>query len=227
MHQAYYDSADKFNDYFSFMTSETSATSDVNYTYLGSDSEFKFIGTEVYYKIYNNVTTMTSVISKVDTYNSDSTNIAGAAEYLIDTQKYQTLNTSTGTVTPLVKVSGVNKYCYIRLMDIAGGTEEYQNAICIGTKAVTNSSDSSIETIYYPRRAINSDYGFNFNSDDDYNPLPKSGDDDVTYSSSATEEGKWYVDMYAISVGRDNSFSQSYSKALHLGSVTIDEDDYD
>ncbi|MBQ2481529.1 MAG: hypothetical protein II516_09795, partial [Treponema sp.] len=76
-----------------------------------------------------------------------------------------------------------------------------------------------------PRRYINSNYGFNFGQDDN-NPLPKNGDADVNYSSSSSDSGTWYVDMYAVSVGRDTSYSTSYSKVLFLGSVKIQESDY-
>ncbi|MBQ4025563.1 MAG: hypothetical protein II611_09265, partial [Treponema sp.] len=66
---------------------------------------------------------------------------------------------------------------------------------------------------------------FNFGQDDN-NPLPKSSDEDVNYSGYSSESGVWYVDMYAVSVGRDVSYATSYSKVLFLGSVKILESDY-
>ena len=63
----------------------------------------------------------------------------------------------------------------------------------------------------------------------EFNPLPVSGDEDVDWQTSVPEgdEGKWFVDMYAVTVGRDATFTYSYSRVLHLGSVTINQSDYD
>lgn len=227
INEPYYSGSDPLTRYFSFQTNESTATSEVNSGYLNASSSFIFSGTEVYYKIYNNYSTMLSVESRVDSYNSDSTNVSGSAEYLINTKGYVTLNTSSGNISPLIPATGENRYCYIRLMDY-GNNVAYQNIICIGSQQFSYYDPNNvISNTYYPRRSINSEYGFNFNSDDENNPLPVQGDDDFEYSSTASESGVWYVDMYAISVGRDDTFSRSYSKAERLGSITIYESDYD
>ncbi|MBQ5450514.1 MAG: hypothetical protein IIT57_10795, partial [Treponema sp.] len=106
---------------------------------------------------------------------------------------------------------------------------DFQQGICISNQSMTK-YDPSKALMHngqpvMPRRYINSNYGFNFGQDDN-NPLPKNGDADVNYSGSASESGSWYVDMYAVSVGRDTSYSTSYSKVLFLGSVKIQESDY-
>lgn len=228
LNEPYYSGSDPLTRYFSFQTNETSATSEVNASYLNASSSFLFSGTEVYYKIYNNYSTMLSVQTRVDSYTSDSTNVSSAADYLINTAKYVQLNTSSGSISPLISAVGENRYCYIRLMDY-GNDSAYQNVICVGSQQLTSYSDSnnSITNIYFPRRSINSKYGFNFNSDDENNPLPVQNDEDVTYSSSSSESGTWYVDMYAISAGRDETFSWSYSIPRRLGSIAIYENDYD
>lgn len=227
INEPYYSGSDPLTRYFSFQTNESAATSEVNASYLNASSSFIFSGTEVYYKIYNNYSTMLSVQKNVDSYTSDSTTASSAAYYLIEREKYVQLNTSSGNISPLVHVTGENKYCYIRLMDY-GNNIAYQNVICIGSQQFSYyDPNNAISNTYYPRRSIDSKYGFNFNSDDENNPLPVQGDEDFNYSSTASESGVWYVDMYAISAGRDESFSWSYSSPLRLGSITIYESDYD
>ena len=56
---------------------------------------------------------------------------------------------------------------------------------------------------------------------DNYDDVVK-GDEDFNCSDTADEEGKYYVAMYAVAVGRDSTFQTFYSNILYLGSVTID-----
>ena len=49
-------------------------------------------------------------------------------------------------------------------------------------------------------------------------------DEDVKGRAS---NGIWYVNMYAVSVGRDASYTPYYSLVCHLGSVAIDENSED
>ncbi len=210
---------DRANYYFSFLTNETGDNASLE------DSDFTFLGTEVYYKIYNNYSTMTSVQSAVDSLNSSS-DVSAAATNLINTRGYKTLLLSPKTLTPLVAKTGKNRYVYIRL----NSTDTEESIACYGSSAMRSydSSDTSITVLGKPLRniATGSDCGFDFNSDDDENPVPKSGDEDVNYSSTSNS-GVWYVDMWAVSIGRDSSYSSSYSKLLHLGSITIAEEWYD
>ena len=206
-HTSYYTTEDGIYRYFSFVTNEESSLGD-NDQYFSSSSELVFLGTEVYYKIYNNYSTMVSAENAIDSLNSSSSNYAAAAESLIESRGYKPLKFSSGSFIPLVEAgsSPNNRHVYIRLNDY--GTEVDYNGQPV-----------------MPRRYINSNYGFNFGQDDN-NPLPKNGDADVNYSSSSSDSGTWYVDMYAVSVGRDTSYSTSYSKVLFLGSVKIQESDY-
>ena len=219
-HTAYYTADDYAQKYFSLMTYETGTNAD----YLTSSSELSFKGTEIYYKIYNNLSTMLSNQSTVSSLNTAS-NYSAAAERLIETQGYKQLKLSNGAITPLIKATGKNRYVYIRLTDY-GGSEAYQQGICVAS-SIMNSYDSSNALTYngvavFPRRYINSSYTFNFGGDNsDTDKVPTKDDDDVTWSTTTTETGKWYVDMYAISIGKDTTFSNSYSLVLHLGSMTI------
>lgn len=228
-HTSYYTTEDGIYRYFSFVTNEESSLGD-NDQYFSSSSELVFLGTEVYYKIYNNYSTMVSAENAIDSLNSSSSNYAAAAESLIESRGYKPLKFSSGSFIPLVEAgsSPNNRHVYIRLNDY--GTEvDYSKGICISSQPMDRYSPADAlmhnGQPVMPRRYINSRYGFNFGQDDN-NPLPKNGDADVNYSSSSSESGSWYVDMYAVSVGRDTSYSTSYSKVLFLGAVKISEGDY-
>ena len=228
-HTSYYTTEDGIYRYFSFVTNEESSLGD-NDQYFSSSSELVFLGTEVYYKIYNNYSTMLSVENAIDSLNSSSSNYAAAAESLIESRGYKPLKFSSGSFIPLVEAgsSPNNRHVYIRLNDY--GTEvDYSKGICISSQPMDRYSPADAlmhnGQPVMPRRYINSNYGFNFGQDDN-NPLPRNGDADVNYSGSASESGSWYVDMYAVSVGRDTSYSTSYSKVLFLGAVKISEGDY-
>jgi len=228
-HTSYYTTEDGIYRYFSFVTNEESSLGD-NDQYFSSASELVFLGTEVYYKIYKSYSTMVNAENAIDSLNTSSSNYTAAAENLIESRGYKPLKFSAGSFIPLVEAgsSPENRHVYIRLNDY--GTEvDYSKGICISNHPMDKYSTADALTYngqpVLPRRYINSGYGFNFGQDDN-NPLPKSSDEDVNYSGYSSESGVWYVDMYAVSVGRDVSYATSYSKVLFLGSVKILESDY-
>ena len=225
-HMVYYDTAASNDRYFSFITSETGANSD----YLAVASSFKFQGTEVYYKIYNNYSTLSSVASSISSLNTVS-NYSAAAEKLIDTYGYKTLKFSSGSFTPLVKADGTNKYVYIKLTTVDKDTPP---CICVGNEKMSV-YDASKALKYngqnvLPRRNITSSsqapqgYSFDFKiNNDEENRTPLETDEDVSYSSSSTEDGTWYVDMYAISQGYDTTYTMTYSLVYYMGVCAIVE----
>ncbi len=223
-HMAYYSSSDEINNYFSCITNEQSGTG-VNYEYFSSSSDFSFLGTEIYYKIYNNYEAMQNVEGTVSSMISNTSTYTSATEYLISTGGYKTLRLNYGSISPLIKRGAApqNRYVYIRLNSYQNNPE-YQSGICVGSSAMNVWSDAASLKYngqnVFPRRS-NSSYGFNFSRSDKANPIPKSDDDDVTYSATSTEENVWYVDMYAVSVGRDSTYTESYSQPYFMGSITI------
>lgn len=201
--------------YFDFLTKESSSDNNK------SEGDFVFEGTAVYYKIYNNYSTMNSHISTVSSL-SNSTNASSSANKIIQDYKYVQLGTSSGSISPLIPSSGSDQRVYIRLTNY-GSDSEYSARIEI-------SSSGSVTATYVPRRTGNSktfDFGRKYNSNyqldssGDYY-YPAQGDDDVYWSSTTSQENMWYVNLYAVSVGRDNSFTSYYSDVLYLGSVAID-----
>ena len=227
-----YDSSDPLSFCFRFMTAEQSEN---NSQYIGSGAEFSFKGTEVYYKIYNNFNTMKSNENTIDNLNTSSTaSVSAAADRLLGSFRYQPLCFTGGSdvvsETPFVAASGTDRYVYIKLNDY-GSSDDYKSSICIGDHSFDSfeSASSVMEKgiAVRPVRKLDKPYGFNFNADDeDNNPLPVKDDPDVNLSETPSEEGKWYVDMYAFSYGSDTTPTPSYSRVLFLGSITITESDY-
>lgn len=214
-HIASYLSDDPVSNYFSCRTTEESPSEN---QYMFGSSECTFLGTEIYYKIYNNASTMISTESTIGNMASDSGTSSSSASYLIDTKGYKPLKLSSGAVSPLIKAgsSPQNRFVYIKLTDsepICVSSSPMQiyvagNELLVGGNPV------------YPRRYIDSGKGFSFGLNDD-NPVPLQTDEDVTWSDSTTETGVWYVDMYAVSLARDVNYALQYSRPYLMGSVSI------
>ncbi len=205
--QTPFDSAD-----FSFRTNEEG----INKTYTQADSSFKFLGTAIYYKIYNNYSKMNSEISSLSSLNT-STNESAAASKMIETYKYVQLGCKEGSVTPLISGTGNNKTVKIRLTNY----QEFISKIYIDDVAKftpIRNKDKEPFSFDFGRSNKDGDY-----SDDE---LPKDGDSDVVYGDESSE-GMWYVSLYAVAVGRDTTYTTYYSGLLHLGAVAIDSREKD
>ena len=189
--------------------------------------DFSFDGTGVFYKIYNNYSTMVSRNSAISSVNTSSNSFAAATK-LTETYGYKALGSisaSGGTLgSPLISDSGNSRSVYIRLSTYGAyspwSASEYTPKILIGT----NSDDGSAPT-YIPMRNGNSkSFDFGRSASDGFDTseaaVPTSSDDDTVYGSFS-ESGTWYVDLYAVAMGHDNSFSQYYSLVLHLGAIPI------
>lgn len=212
--------------YFSFKTEE-----DGNDEFIGGSATLQFQGTAIYYKIYNNYTTMNSDISSISS-KSSSTNESAAATYIIETRKFVQLGTdSSSTPMPLISATGNDRKVYIRLTNHK--EKEFRARILVGgdceNGAITYDRNGAqvTEEIGVPMRygnELNFDFGKKYESGSHSGNYvrPEDGDDDVYYTSSASQEGMWYVVLYAIGVGRDESFSNQYSNVLYLGALAID-----
>ena len=222
-----YSSADPLTWYFNFAPS--------------SDDGESFLGTEVYYKIYNNYSTLLSERSSILAVNS-STNSSAAASRMIETYTYQPLGTSANTNNVVfVPVEDGTGRIVIRLKTYRDGLGEvpadetstayneyvenkktrYYYEACIGQLSGTEYSYKD----YVPMRNGNAksfdffDYNETKNS---VNVEPSAGDTDYKQSSSFSEENCYYVQMFAVGVAIDSeTVSNSYSLVLDLGSVPI------
>ena len=238
-HTALYKSTNFEDDFFWVQTAESSSD---NQNYINASSDFKCLGTAIYYKIYNSHLRLEEMQSKISSQDASSSTQTTLGQTLVDSYGYKPLRLANhGLKDPLVQATGSDQYVYIRLTRY-GSESAYADSVAILSHTIQNLNDlKEGESVYdYPRRYINERYGFNFCKDDtlddiptdtstEFNPLPVSGDEDVDWQTSVPEgdEGKWFVDMYAVTVGRDATFTYSYSRVLHLGSVTINQSDYD
>lgn len=107
-----------------------------------------FIGTEVYYKIYNNSSTLTSQVSSITAVNNSS-NGSAAATRMIETYGYQTLGTNPPLKSSLfLPAAGYNRKVIMRLKDYTGASTEttgdaYQFSACISIGDVYQFSSGS------------------------------------------------------------------------------------
>lgn len=198
--------------YFDFVTNETGNSS--------ISTSFDFLGTAVYYKIYNRYESIGSVTSALSSANN-STEYSAAATLLRDKYKYRELGTASGTTTPLIASTGADRRIYIRLTNYQTD-QRYQAKIIVDYDGL----DSSVAPTNVPKREGNrNSFDFGRTSlDPDTNKLPVEGDDDYNYSSSGFSSAypnTYFVDMYALSVGHDTTRTMYYSKVLHLGTVAI------
>lgn len=187
-----------------------------------SDGEFRYLGTAVYYKIYNNYKIMNSYISSVSSISSSTTTSSSAFSSL-QSNGYLELgakeNGAEKNFSPLVEAKSSNQNVVIRLTNYHEpdqSSEEWKNYAYRAKIEI-----DGVEK-YVPMRN-DSTKSFDFgrkNSSGDYDK-PKSGDDDVNYGT-ASKTDVYYVALYAVAVGRDNSFTNYYSNVLYLGSVAID-----
>lgn len=203
IHEPVYTSTDFASNYFHFRSA-------INST---SDSSFNFLGTAVYYRIYASYSTMLSRQSSISAVNTSSDYSAAAVRLV--SYGYQQLNTSDGSIQPLIAAQGAE--VLIRLSNY--GEEKDQ-------KNEYRAQISAIGKI--PRRSVGVGKSFDFgryniskysSNRDQYAP-PVSGDED--FESGTVENNKYYVDMYAVALGRDTTYTTYYSQVLHLGSIPID-----
>lgn len=212
IHPLDYENEDPAEKYFNFWTNEKFQL-----------SNFTFLGTDVYYKIYNNYSTMLSDRATLQSL-ADSTTSTNSASTMRQSLSYQPLLYKGETSAVLIPAESANRQVYIRLSNYQD-EPAYSARIFIGDK----DNEAEAKAVGVPVR--NTGGGtvctFDFGRTGDNDLEPVNGDIDVKASSTASEEGKWYVQLFAVGVARDNSFSTEYSNVLYIGAVTIDANQED
>mgnify|MGYP003299464603 CR=1 FL=1 len=195
--------------YFDFYTNEES------YDEIES---FNFLGTSIYYKIYNSLSQLNNDRYELERLaNSDETSVYAPSK-LIETYKFCLLNNRE----PLIPYKGKNQNVYIRL-------SSYENNLRYSSRILIDKDFEEAtqnDTYLIPLR-IDGKFTFNFGRAGENDNVPQSDDIDVKYSPTSTQEGVWYVSMFAVAVGMDETFTKTYSNILWLGSVAIDANSYD
>ena len=193
------DTEDASQKYFSFTCPYSSST---------DNSEFLLLGTAIYYKIYDTRSDM----------ESDITNISGRnTEYSEDGYRrmtelgYRELKSSTAD-TPIIRKITSSRTIRVRLCSEGGYSAAIYDETNDPTLSVPLSVPLRIDTI----STAGGDKSFNFTT----NYKPSSDDSDAKIRSEELDyNGPWYINLYAVSVGRDLSFAQHYSSVLHLGNI--------
>lgn len=183
---------------FTFYTNENNSD-------LGS---FTFLGTDVYYKIYNSSSQMTSDISNLNALANDSEQSVNSADRMITSYKYQPLEIREDRDrNPLVPKAENKQKIEIRLSNYQ---DIYKAQVIIDGREIG-----------VPVRNNVSNSSFDFGRKTTFDKKPENDDEDVKFSSGS-EEKEWFIALYAVGVGRDNNFTNYYSTILHLGTVKID-----
>lgn len=213
-------------------------------------------GTAVYYKIYNSYSTMNSRISTLSSLGSSTNVQAAATQMIDTYTYCELglCAIIDGTVkslslSPLVEKiskSTKNREVYIRISNYQDSiSDDYRACVKIEEDSVLkymmyNGSDIDYfekisdapdgYSLVIPMRKgneLNFDFGrkYEYGSNAGSKVLPESGDSDFQ-CDTASEDGMYYVDLYAVAVGYKD-FTAYYSNVLHLGSVGIDSDEED
>jgi hypothetical protein len=193
VHQPTCDSRDYIDNYFDFWTADKEYES------------LKFLGTDVYYKIYTNSTRLKSEADDLINVSNRSDSTSAAAERMIQSYKFQPLRASGHEgQNVLFPTSGNNQRINIRL-----------STYTIYPAQITIDGGNSIGI---PVRNLPAKPAFNFSAASATIP----GNDDVDVNSSGTAAGnEWFVSMFAVAIGQDSTYSPIYSNVLYLGSVRI------
>ena len=197
IHQPDCSSIEYSDNYFSFYTT------DKDY------DTIKFLGTDVYYKIYKSSARLKTEAEDLITASNrdDSTN--SAADKLIQSYRFQPLRgAGYDDQVVLIPTTGSNQQITIRLSDYHG--------IYLSQIAVDGSNIYGNPSRVIPVRNLPDKTNFNFSS----KYIPKSDEADVN-TSGTSSDADWYVSMFAVAVGQDQTYTPVYSNILYLGSVKI------
>lgn len=202
IHEPQYSSIDPSSYYFEFYTAEN--------TY----NDIKFLGTDVYYKIYRNTARMENEYKSIISTAENTETAAQAPSRLIDTYKYKTLEAngfySNSVLIPSI---GVNRKITIRLSDYP----PYNAQILVADQNAYGSSERVIPV----RNIVNPSGALTFSFKNLPADLrPQKDDADVDYNGTGSDS-EWYVAMFAVAVAQDANYSQVYSNVLFLGTVKI------
>lgn len=203
IHQPDCSSIDYSENYFEFYT--------VDKDY----DTIKFLGTDVYYKIYTSSTRLKSEAEDLQAVANKSDSSNAGADKLIQSYRFQPLRGAGHSgENVLIPTDGKNERVYIRLSDYSS---LYLAQIMVDGKNIYGDSSRVI-----PVRNLPDKPSFNFKELKTSNPslLPNSGDAD--YNTSGSSSGSaLYVSLFAVAIGQDTTYSPVYSNILYLGSVAI------
>ncbi len=198
----------------------------------GNSGVGSFLGTDVYYRIYNSPSKLESDKNSIINYSESTTNPVYSASYMIDSLKYKKLQKNTADSGKFISKTGSNQDVYFRIkttkgMENQAGDNLWQFRACISVQDVYL-TDSSSGDYVYPMR-IGGKKSFDFfdeNEDDDDNVRdvePEIDDEDYTNTDSASDvkSDVYYVQFFSVSVGMNDELAEFFSPAVNIGSIAV------
>lgn len=205
----------------------TETNSDAQYNYVkfstsenGMSSDFDFDGTVIYYKIYSSSETCNRIHTDIDAVNTES-NYEQATNKVRSSYQILKCEDNVQNIQEfIVPGTGINKEVEIRLVDnyeTDSPISQYESYIKI-----------SGVNVYKPLRYLiqNSTkrtFNFGWRNKTGYSDVcatPASGDNDFD-GGSVSDNGYYYIDLYAVAYGHDVTYTQYYSRPAHLGVIKV------
>lgn len=181
-------------------------------------SDFKFMGTTIYYKIYGSKSTLSSDITAVENKNTDTN--YGASIDLIKSKGYKELRNSNALDEGmLIPATGVNKRVKIRLTDYNLESDSNPSSDTVPCILIDNEDTGTKPKRAETKNGQNLAFNFGRNGFDTNSPKPESGNND--FDGSTPSDNIYYVNMYAVALGHDVTYKFYYSNLLHLGTIKI------
>ncbi len=208
-----YSSSDSTTYYCSFQTNE-------------SKQNDNFVGTDIYYRIYNNTSTLVSNRSVIVAANT--TNNSGAAAQLMATYGFKQLKMKPSLgYSIFIPATGTNRNVYFRLKDMYLTSDvDFKAAIKISGSYLYGGTQLVVPCRYDGSKTF--DFFDDDNSDvsNKIDVEPVNGDEDFTFSSSATDSDTYYVQLFAVGMSFNSTTLSANdlscaSDLVDLGSIPI------
>lgn len=191
------------------------------------DREFEFVtneilsieglsitGTDVYYKISDNYDNLLSDVSYI---NSNENNNSSRDKLITSGRKFQNLKVRNYNSSVLIPFTGTNKNVKIRLVDNLN-SDLYPARILVDNANLTGGSENAVPVRNIP--VAHND--FDFTNPETIKPV---NDDSDASISSASDEGIYYVALFAVTVGHDAAYTNYFSEPVYLGCIKINSKD--
>ncbi|MGL4987589.1 MAG: hypothetical protein ACRC5H_10725 [Treponemataceae bacterium] len=159
-----------------------------------------FVGTVVFYKIYNSESELNSARSSISSSNTD---YSQAGYNRLKSLDYKELLIKNSTETVLLPKTDNNRAISIRLYQQGSASNPYEAGLFIDDEF------QGYPVRYNRKEFIDTD---NF------------GDDD-TVNTAGSSLDEWYINAYAVTYGLDPFLSPVYSTVLYLGSIYVKNPD--
>ncbi len=209
-----YSSSDSTTYYCSFQTNETKQIDN-------------FVGTDIYYRIYNNSSTLVS--NRTVILAANTTNNSGAAAMLMaNTYGFKQLKMKPSLgYSVFIPATGTNRTVYFRLKDMYLTSDtDFRASIRVGGAYLYSGGNLVIPCRNDGTKTFDFFDDDNSDSSKKIDVKPVSGDDDFTCSSTATDSDAYYVQLFAVGMSYNTATLSSTdlscaSDLVDLGSIPI------